>query len=188
MDIESMREKLKKILNPARYDHSIGVQYTAENLAKIHGADIQKASIAGLLHDCAKHIPADKAIKMCNDLSISLSEADMYSTALLHAPLGAELIKSEFGVYDEEISSAIKYHTVGRKNMTTLEKIIYLADMIEPSRSFSGVEDMRTLAEHDLDKAMFSALKSSLTRNIKRETPVHPNTLYAWNELLIKNE
>ncbi len=185
MDEKQMKEKLKGMLTKERYRHSKGVAETAVRLAERWGADEKKAYIAGLLHDCAKNIPAKESIELCKKLGVKLGALELAAPSIIHAPLGAELVKMEFGVFDGEISDAIRYHTVARSSMTRLDDIIYLADMIEPMRDFAGVEELRELSQLDLDAAMAAAFKESLTHNIKKDIPVHPNTLIAWNERIM---
>ena len=186
MDEKQMKEKLKGMLSKERYRHSKGVAETAVQLAALWGADEEKAYIAGLLHDCAKNIPAAESVELCRRLGVELGELELAAPSIIHAPLGAELIKRDFGIFDGEISDAIRYHTVARSGMTRLDDIIYLADMIEPLRDFAGVGELRDLSGRDLDKAMAAAFKESLTHNIKKDIPVHPNTLIAWNERIMK--
>ena len=180
-----MKEKLQKLLKPKRYRHSLGVAETAVVLAKKHGADEEKAYTAGLLHDMAKNISKEDSLNLCRKLGIKTNEIERQNPSLLHAPLGAELIKREFGIYDMEISSAIACHTVGKANMTLLDKIIYIADMIEPSRDFPGVEKLRKLSFSDIDKAMLECLRFTLEYNIKKGSLIHPASIDAWNSLII---
>lgn len=172
------------MLSPQRYEHSLGVRDTAVKLALRFGADPGKAELAGLLHDCAKNIPAEEALVLCERLGIELDEAERLNPALIHAPLGAELAQTEFGIHDEEIKNAIRYHTVGRAGMSLLEKVIYLADMIEPGRSFEGVEALRKAVEVSLDKALYEALKQSILHNAARGRIIHTGTVDAYNDLL----
>lgn len=179
-----MKAELEKILPPKRFLHSIGVAEEAVKLAKLYGADADKAYTAGLLHDCAKGYSIDEQIRMCNDLGVSLDAASLKCVAVIHAPLGAEIAKQKYGISDVEILDAIRYHTVGAANMTTLIKIIYLADMIEPSRDFEGVEHIRALSLKNLDEAVLAALEKSIEFNLKKKTIIHPDTLTAWNYMI----
>lgn len=188
MTENEMKEKLKAILKPKRYIHSIGVCDTALKLAELFDVDTKKAYIAGLLHDCAKCFDNEKQIELCNEYGIKLSRITLECPAVIHAPLGAAVAKAEYGINDEEILHAIAFHTTGGCNMTRLDKIIYIADMIEPSRDYPGVDALRKEAEKDLDSAMLMALKSTLEFNIKKGSIVHPDTIDAWNDLLIRKE
>ena len=134
MDRDEMCRKLKQKLNDKRYIHSIGVEYTAANLAFLYGEDVKRARIAGLLHDCAKCIPTDEKLKKAKKLGIPINSSEKANPDLLHGKLGAYYAKEKFGIKDEEILSAITYHTTGKPEMTLLEKIIFVADYIEPNR------------------------------------------------------
>ncbi len=183
-----MKDKLKKALNPNRYIHSIGVCETAVKMAKIYGVDEEKAYIAGLLHDCAKCFDNEVQIKMCRDYGMVLDEITLACPAVIHAPLGAAVARAEYGVTDEEILRAIRLHTTGGTNMTKLDKIIYIADMTEPSRAYNGVDELREISLINLDEAMKKSLQSTLRFNIQKGTVIHPDTLSAWNSLLLHKE
>ena len=161
--IEKMRLKLIKELDEPRYQHTLGVMYTAASLAMRHGENLEKALIAGLLHDCAKCIPSQNKIKMCEENGIEISEIEYKNPGLLHAKLGAYLAFRDYGVEDENILMAITSHTTGRPNMTLLEKIIYIADFMEPGRKeLPNMADVRKLAFEDIDKCLYRILKDSL--------------------------
>ncbi len=181
-----MRDKLEKMLKPKRYRHSLNVSAVAVKMADIFGVDTKKAEIAGLLHDCAKNLDKEESIELCRVYGVLLDSIEVANPSLIHAPLGAVLIRYEFGVGDSDIENAIRYHTVGRAGMSELEKIIYIADMIEPSRSFDGIEKLRKTAYEDLNRAMFEGLRFSLEFNIKRGVKIHGNSIEAWNDLLMK--
>ena len=155
MENQMIREKLKKKLKEQRYEHTIGVMYTAASLAMCHGADMEKALLAGLLHDCGKYGTGEEQIRRCFKHQVELSDAEIENPALVHAKLGAYYAKSKYEVEDPEILNAILYHTTGHPEMTLLEKIIYIADYIEPGRKqIPGLEQIRRLAFHDLDQAV----------------------------------
>lgn len=188
MTEKEMLAKLKKALKPKRYVHSLGVSSTAVKLAEKFNVDTDKARIAGMLHDCAKCIDSDEQIKLCEKYNIPLSDITLECPAVIHAPLGAAVAKAEYGIEDCEILRSIALHTTGGKNMSKLDKIIYIADMIEPSRDYKGVDDLRKIAMSNLDEAMLEALQSTLKFNIKKESLVHPDTIDAWNDLLLNNK
>ncbi|MBR2500521.1 MAG: bis(5'-nucleosyl)-tetraphosphatase (symmetrical) YqeK [Clostridia bacterium] len=178
MNLIQMDEKLKNTLSERRYIHSIGVMESAISLAERFGEDIDKARIAGLLHDCAKEVDKDEAVKLCDELGIDIDDAKRVQKGLLHADLGAELIKTEYDISDSEIYDAIKYHTMGRENMTMLDKIIYLADFIEPSRrDFEGLTELRKLCMEDLDEAMLFAINLSISFVLNKGKVLHKQTL-----------
>jgi len=177
----AMEEHLKTLLTPARYQHSIGVMETAVELAKIYGADVEKARIAGLLHDNAKNL--DNMYERARDLEADLDEFELKSPPLVHAKLGAETAKIEFGITDPEILDSIKWHTIGRKGMTLLEKIIFVADLTEPGRDFPDAEPLRELSRKNLDQAVSECIKSTILVNRKRGNVIHPNAFSILEEL-----
>ncbi len=185
VDIESASQKLKGMLSEKRYIHSLGVMETAEKMACCFGVDPQKARIAGLLHDCAKDIDKDKMLVLCKQLGVKLDAVKREQRSLIHADLGAKLLETEFGIDDEEIISAVKYHTLGREYMTDLEKILYLADVIEPNRKpFDGIEELRSLCEANLDCAMLFAIERSIEYIQHRHRKLHSQTLAAQQYFL----
>lgn len=177
MDRLEMREKLKEKLPAKRFEHSLGVEYTAGTMAFVHGVDYEKALIAGLLHDCAKYVPNDKKISKCEKRGILISECEYKNPELLHAKLSAVYAKEKYGVTDEDILSAITYHTTGRPAMTTLEKIVYIADYIEPNRTELPEMDMiRQEAYSDLDQCLLHILHNSVYYLCKKGAAVDPIT------------
>lgn len=178
MEFSQMQEKLKGMLTEKRFRHSLGVMDSAVHLAKLFGESEEKARIAGLLHDCAKDI--DKALMpaMCEELGVELDAVKREQRSLIHADLGAKLVQTEFGVSDADVISAIRYHTLGRPNMTALEKILYIADFIEPNRKdFPGLSEIRELAELDLDLAMLTAVNASIRYVRSQNKVLHEQSL-----------
>ena len=163
MELIEIRKKLKKVQDKDRYEHTKGVMYTAGCLAMAYVYDMQKAMLAGLLHDCAKCIPNKKKLKMCSQHHISVSEFEQEHPFLLHAKLGAYVAKAKYDVTDENILSAITWHTTGKPEMTLLEKIVYIADYIEPKRDKApNLAIVRKLAFQDLDECMYKILGDTL--------------------------
>lgn len=163
INIIKMEKKLKKELDEERYQHTLGVMFTAASLAMCYGADIERAQAAGLLHDCAKCIPNDKKIKMCEQYGIEINKTERRVPSLLHSKLGAYLAKSRYGIDDPEVLSAIQYHTTGKPNMTVLEKIIFIADYIEPMRfKAKNLAAIRKMAFHDLNQTVCMILEDTL--------------------------
>ena len=180
--IEEMRLKLVKELDEPRYQHTLGVMYTAASLAMRYGADIEKAMIAGLLHDCAKCIPALEKVEMCEMNGIEISETEAKNPGLLHAKLGAFLACEEYGVEDEDILMSIRSHTTGRPSMSLLEKIIYIADYMEPGRKeLPNMADVRKLAFEDIDKCLYRILKDSLVHLKSLNRVIDPMTEKTYN-------
>lgn len=175
---------LRESLSPKRMKHSLEVYDQAITMALKFCADVQKAGTAGLYHDCAKGMSIEEQLAKCEEYGIQLSEDDLKCPPVIHAPLGAEIAKREYGINDEEILNAIRRHTVAGKEMTLLDKIIYVADMIEPGRDFEGVETLRMVAGYDLDKAYRLCLKQSLEFNEKKGKPIHPDTVIAYEQIM----
>lgn len=162
-NIPKMLRKLKKELDDDRYRHTLGVMYTSAALAMRYDADLEKAQVAGLLHDCAKCIPNEKKIKMCEKHQIPITRVEQGAPFLLHSKLGAYLARTKYEVEDEEILQAIVWHTTGKPEMTLLEKIVFLADYIEPMRwKASNLEEIRRIAFLDLDEAVYMTLRDTL--------------------------
>lgn len=188
-DVEKVKSILGYMLKPSRLEHSIGVMKTAMYLARVYDEDVKKAQIAGILHDCAKNFSEEQMIEQCKKRQIVTDEISLKMPSVLHQYLGADIAEKEFGVTDDEILGAIKYHTTGYPVMTGLEKIVYIADLIEPTRDkhpFDGLKEIREMAEKNLDKTMIMALDASIRHVIKKGQILHPNTVLCRNNLLIK--
>lgn len=187
MDYKQMREQLKSRLKPSRFLHSEGVAETAAFLGERFQLDIEQCRVAGLLHDCARQY-SDKQLQAEADRrGISYGEVDKAMPILLHAYIGASLVKEDYGVTDQAICQAIFRHTVGGAGMTELDKVIYFADMIEPNRDYPQVEELRRLSRlASLDEMFFAGLVQSLNFVLKKGSLVHPDTVTAYNEILLK--
>lgn len=183
MDTETIKRKLQQSLDKKRYIHSIGVAKTAEEYARRLGISCDVAYMAGLLHDCAKCMSAKEIETACRKYNIKLDPDTLECPPIIHAPVGAVIAENEYDIKNIEILDAIRYHTVAREGMTLLDKIIYLADMTEPSRDYNGVKELRDLANEDILEAYKAAVARLLLFNIKKEKVIHRNTLIAWNEL-----
>lgn len=183
-DIKEMKKKLAIALKKKRYKHSIGVSREALRMARLFGADEEKAYIAGLLHDCAKCCEKDEQFEICKKYGIEVDKYTHLCPAVLHAPAGAALAEHEYGIDDPEILSAIRYHTTACADMSLLDKIIYVADMTEPGRDYDGADELRALAAKDIDEAYTEALRQTLMFNIQKYAAVHPDTLAAWNAVM----
>ncbi|MDD3223827.1 MAG: bis(5'-nucleosyl)-tetraphosphatase (symmetrical) YqeK [Clostridium sp.] len=181
---EKMNEYLKKNLEEERYIHSIGVMNTAVKMAKLYGCDDKKAKIAGLIHDCAKQMDKDKILELCKSNGYSIDYVEEKNPGIMHGAAGAIIAKKVMGVTDSSILSAIEYHTTGKKEMTLLQKIIYLADYIEPSRDFDGVEKLREEAFKDLNKAVLMGFDSTIKLVIEKGGLIHQNTIDARNYII----
>lgn len=180
--IEKIQRKVKRYLDENRYNHTLGVMYTAGSLAMCHGANIEKAMIGGLLHDCAKCIPGDKKIKICKKNNIPIKEVEMANPGLLHAKIGAFFAETKYHISDSEILDAIRSHTTGQPDMTDIQKIVYIADFIEPNRRpLPNMPIVRKLAFEDLDKCIYRLLEDSLSYLKSRKIPIDPQTEETYN-------
>lgn len=163
MSVEDLRATMKKVLSKSRYLHVISTEEVSVDLALIHGCDIQKASIAGVLHDCAKYLSNAELIEECKKYSLPITEAEEMSSQLLHAKVGAAYAEHIYNIRDKEILTAITYHTTGRPNMTLLEKITFTADYIEPNRkTLPRIDEVRKAAYDNLDYAIYLILENTL--------------------------
>ncbi len=164
LDIGKIRKSLKKTMDSKRYEHTLGVEYTAAALAMCHGGSITEAQLAGLLHDCAKCITNEKKISLCEKYKIEISEVERRNPFLLHSKLGAFLAEKKYHVQNQDIINAIRNHTTGRPEMSLLEKIVFIADYIEPGRKQApNLETIRKTAFEDIDSALVLILKDTLT-------------------------
>ena len=172
-----IQSKLKKELDNNRYQHTLGVMYTSAALAMRYGEDMNKALTAGLLHDCAKCIPGDEKIKLCKKHKIDISKAEEQNPSLLHAKLGAYMAKEKYHIDDPDVLDAIRSHTTGRPAMSLLEKIVYIADYIEPGRAeLPNMKEVRALAFKDIDECLYRILKDSLVYLQTRDMTIDPTT------------
>lgn len=161
--IFEIREHLRSKLHPMRYEHTLGVSFTCMALAMRYGYDLDKAEMAGLLHDCAKRYDDTVIIRKCEKKGIELTEGERMAPATIHAKLGAYLAEHKYGVTDPEILNAIACHTTGKPGMGLLDKILYVADYIEPRRDRAPqLPEMRRLAFEDLDEALFQIMEGIL--------------------------
>ena len=169
---QKLRKELEKELKPDRFDHTLGVAYTSASLAMVHGANVEKALIAGFLHDCAKCLSHEEQLKICEKNNIELSDVERRNHSLLHAKAGIYIASTKYEIRDREILDAIRYHTTGRENMSLLEKIVYIADFIEPNRK--PLDDMNIIRQEafsDIDKCLAHILYNSIVylRTIGKE-------------------
>ena len=185
--ILKLQHTLKKELDEDRYQHTLGVMYTSASMAMRYGADITQALLAGLLHDCAKCIPGDKKIHLCEKYGLPVSDVEYENPGLLHARLGAYLAEKKYHIHDQEIIHAISSHTTGRPGMSLLEKIVYIADYIEPGRrELPNMKEVRPLAFTDIDQCLYRILEDSLVYLNSRNISVDPMTQKTYD--YYKNE
>lgn len=170
--------QLKRTLSEYRLKHTLSVAETAVCLANRFGVNPFQAHLAGMLHDCAKGMDAPTLLQLIRNGGVSADEMELSMPALLHAPAGAALARMQYHVTDQNVLSAIRWHTTGRRNMTPLEKVVYLADMIEPCRAFyPGLDELRECALSNLDEAVYMAAARSATYVSGRGKKLHPRTM-----------
>ncbi len=190
-DMRKLHKKIQKAQDARRYEHTLGVEYTSAALAMRYGAPMESARIAGLLHDCAKCLTDEKRLSLCHKNKIPVSEVERANPFLLHAKVGACLAKKKYGVKDKDILNAIQNHTTGRPGMSLLEKIVFIADYIEPGRNDApNLDETRKLAFTDLDRALLKILKDTLDYLESGSKDVDPMTrkTYEYYSMQKENE
>ncbi len=186
-EMRKLRKKIEKVQDAKRFEHTLGVEYTAAALAMCHGASVEDARLAGLLHDCAKCFSDEKRLSVCEKKNIPITEIEGRNPFLLHAKVGAFLAKEKYGVENRDVLNAILYHTTGREGMSLLEKIIFVADYIEPGRKQApNLPEIRRLAFQDLDKALLWILEDTLKYLKRSGGETDPMTELTWR--YYKNE
>lgn len=186
MRIEGIIEELKKNLSPERYIHSINVMETAEKLARYHRADVNKAKLAGILHDCAKEFDESQIRAYINKIGYKADKIELQQTILLHGVIGEYLARNKYGVTDQDVLNAIRWHTTGKAGMSTLEKIIYIADFIEPSRDYNGIEKIREAAFDNLDRCVLLCADSTICYVLQKGDLLFEKTVETRNYSLMR--
>ena len=182
MDIIEIQRHLKKKQSEHRFTHSLGVQYTSICLAMKYGYDLSKAELAGILHDCAKHYSAEKLIKICEKNKIPITDSESTSPFLLHAKVGALLAVDKYGVTDNTVLDAIRCHTTGKPAMTMLEKIVFVADYIEPGRNNApNLDTLRQLSFENIDEAVLAILQQTLDYLKGKKQDIDQHTVETYN-------
>lgn len=182
MQFEEMERKLKDSIKKGRYIHTQGVIQTARHLAQCHHYNEEKAAIAALLHDCAKYMPEDERIAYCETHGVDVNDAERTNLTLLHAKCGAIMAEEEYGVENQEILHAIRVHTTGEPEMNLLDKIIFVADYIEPNRTHApNLDALRALAETDLDRTTALILSDTLDYLKKTGKTIDDTTQEAYD-------
>lgn len=176
-------ELIGKRMKAARFKHSKNVAKEAVRLAKKYGADVEKAEIAGILHDATKETPDEEQLRLIQRAGIQLTSLEASSRKLWHAISGAAFVKVELGIHDEEILNAIRYHTTGRAGMSLLEKVIFIADFTSAERDYEGVDRMRKAADKSLEEAMLEGISFTIADLAERKLTIAPDTFMAYNEV-----
>ena len=188
-DMRKIRKAMEKAQDARRYEHTLGVAYTATALAMRYGASLKDADMAGLLHDCAKCLTDEKRLAICEKHNISINEIERRNPFLLHAKVGSYLAMEEFDVTSSDVINAILNHTTGRPGMSLLEKIIYVADYIEPNRKQApNLTEVRKMAFIDLDQTLVMILKDVLEYLESTEGEVDPMTRKTYEYYAGKGE
>lgn len=185
---KEMETLLKEALPNKRFIHSIAVCETAIKLAEIHNLDVNKAKIGGLLHDCGRQINTFKQLDKARKINLEIDFVEQNQPILLHAKLGVYYAQKKYGVVDKDILSSIRKHSTGGVNMSPLDMVIYLADLLEPARDFPGVDKLRSLAQEDLELAMIKAYEQSIDYLMKRGLLIHPDCVLGRNQLVAKRK
>ena len=186
-DIEKLKEDLKIVLSDSRYNHSISVMNMCEALASKYNVNVKKAKLVGLMHDMAKDMTKEEKIQYVKNNNIECSLIEEKIVEILHGKIAADICKKKYQ-FEEEMCTAIKYHTTGKENMTLLEKILFIADKIDETRNYEGVEDLRELAFEDLDKAILKNIDDTLIINIQKNKLILEESIKTRNNLLLSSE
>ncbi len=184
MEIEHYRTLMEERLGKKLYRHSLGVAGAASALAVRYGAERSRAYLAGLLHDYGKVYSKEELCLKAESLGLRLDRITLSERRLLHAPVGAALLQFELGLAEASIIRAVAYHTTGCGKMTLLEKVLYLADLIEPGRDFDGVGELRKIAFDSLEPALLTAVNQTIQSVIRRGMLLHPRSVQFRNSLL----
>ncbi|MEG0473913.1 MAG: bis(5'-nucleosyl)-tetraphosphatase (symmetrical) YqeK [Solibacillus sp.] len=183
MERQQLLAVIKGRMTEKRYIHTIGVMETAIQLAQHYGEDPKMAETAAILHDIAKFADVNWMKDVVNEQKLDARLLD-WDAEILHGPVGAWIAETEFGIVQEEILNAIRYHTTGRVHMTPFEKIIYVADMIEPNRKFAGVERLRQLAKVDLQEAFIACVTHTLSFLVETHQAIYPLSIECFNSIV----
>jgi predicted HD superfamily hydrolase involved in NAD metabolism len=186
LTIDEMKDILEKALPHKRFQHSLYVYETALKMGKHFHGDMDKIGVAALLHDCGREIPTRDSFMYALTHQIPMDFVEEHQPILLHAKLGRYFARDKYGVTDPEILDAIAQHTTGAANMTQTSMIVYLADLLEPTRDFKGIKELREVAKQDLELAMLKAMEHTMQYLLTYDLLVHPDCLDGYNQLAAK--
>ncbi len=187
IDYDICKEKLKSILSEKRFIHSVNVSKAAEKLAVCYGVDVNKAKIAGLLHDACKEMGEEALTKLLSEANSELFNAfKNFPFKLYHGPAATVYLREEFGIDDEEILSAVCFHTTGHADMTVMEKIVFVADYISEERPFGNLKELQALALKNINLVMFDKCKVAIEKCINKRLTIHPYTVATYNDIIEK--
>lgn len=185
MNFDEYKAIIREKLDDYRYNHSLCVANEAERLAVLYGENTDDAYLAGLLHDITKNFSINEHLNIFEEFGIMLSDIEKSSVPVWHGISASVYVKNILNIQNENIVSAIRYHTTGKSNMTLFEKLIYLADFTSADRNYPDVDVMRSLVNSSIDEAMLYSLKYTITDLVNKNRAIHPDTLNAYNEILI---
>lgn len=174
--VEKIKADLRKNLSVKRYEHSLRVAEVAKRLAKVYNFDEEKAYVAGLVHDVAKEFTDEENIKWVHNYHIDSNILDTEFKTVIHAEIGAIVTREKYHLSDD-ICQAVRYHTIGNKEMQLLDKIVFVADKIEEFKDYPGIEDERILAYQNIDEALFLCLKNQKKKHDLKGKKIHPDSL-----------
>ncbi len=183
---DEIKEYAKTVLSEKRFVHTANVAEEAKRLATVWGADADKAYLAGIIHDIAKEIPKSQALGTLTKYGYTPDETEKQNAELLHGKLAAYIVRDKFGIDDDEVLSAVSYHTTGRPGMSLLEKIIYVADFTEPARNYPEADEIRKLVDQNIDKAVLYQADMVIKFIIDKGRPLHTDTVNTRNYFLLK--
>lgn len=189
MDLEELKVELKekylyKPENEKRFVHSLGVMEISEELAKRYNTDIQRTKKSALMHDMAKVMPVESLREYIKENNLQVSENEMLAGVALHGIVAADICKKKYN-FDDEMCEAIACHTIGKEDMTILEKVIFIADKIDKTRTYEGIEDLRKLAFEDIDRAIIQNIENSIEKSIRKGTIIIERSIKTRNFILI---
>lgn len=187
LTLRQLRPVALSHLKHSRIGHVLGTEEEAIRLAQSYGADVEKARRAALLHDCTKRLSLQEHLEICERYGVEVDELEKTSPNLLHSKTGAAIAQHVYGEC-QEVCEAIKWHTTGKPHMTLLEKILYIADYIEPTRAFPGVDTLRKAVYQDLDAGVLMGMENTIDLMQRRGDPIHPNTTQARDALRERKE
>lgn len=184
MEFEKIKQEIKQILSPKRYNHSLGVAKRAEELAFKYSQNIEKARLVGIAHDIAKEMPKEQAYEYAKLHKIELDEIEKNEPSLLHSKIGAHICKEKYH-FDQDMVDAILYHTTGNIKMNTFSKIIFLADKTEQGRPID-LEETNKIINKDLDEGMLLLLRTAMQYTLNKKRLIHPDSIHLMNQLIIQ--
>ena len=181
---DEYKQVIRERLSDYRYEHSLCVAQSAVELAERYGADREKAFVAGVLHDVMKEATKKEQLEVIKRAGMSLTPLELSNKKFYHQTSGAAFAKVELGIEDEEILSAIRYHTTGKADMTLMEEIVYLADFISADRDYRDVDIMRAMTASSKEEGLLYGTRYTITSVVNKGKILHPDTVEAYNWIL----